>query len=77
MVQKLVDDQGIDFPWTLTSLSGKDITAICNVIRKPGGMVSGKMPDRGNQISFLVTKNLKLTAFIFKLMEHCSKESDI
>ena len=58
VAMKLVDDQGIDFPWTLASLSDKDIAAICNVIRRPHGLVSGKMPDRGDQISILATRIL-------------------
>ena len=31
------------------------------------------MPDRGNLISVLAIKNLKLKAFVFKRMEYCSK----
>ena len=72
----LVDDQGISSPWTLSSLSDEDITAICNVMRWPGNLVSGKMPDRGNQISVLAANNLKLMAFMFKMMECCSKADD-
>ena len=34
---------------------------------------SEKVLDRGNQISVLATKNLKLVAFMFKMMKHCSK----
>ena len=72
-----MDDQGIDSPRTLASLFDKDITAICDVTRRPGGLVSGNTPDRGNQISVLVTKNLKLAAFMFKLMECCFKADAI
>ena len=71
---KLVYGQGIDSPWTLASLSDEDIIAVCNVIHRPGGLVSGKTLDKGNQISILAMKNLKLTAIIFKIMEHCSKD---
>ena len=71
---KLVEDQGIDSPWTLVSLSNEDIAIICNVIHRPGRLVSGKTLDRGNQISVLATSNLKLAAFMFKTMEHCSKD---
>ena len=35
------------------------------------------MPDRGNQISILAMKNLKLVALMFKMMEHCSKDYKI
>ena len=44
--QKLANDQGIDSPQTLASLSDEDIAAICGMIRRPGGLVSRKMPDR-------------------------------
>ena len=77
VVLKLVDDQGIDSPSTLASLSDKDITAICNVICQPSGLLSGKTPVRGNQFSVLATKNPKLMAFMFKTMEHCSKDNKI
>ena len=73
VAMKLVDDQEIFSSKTLASLSDKDIAAICNVIRRPDGLVSGKMPERGNQISILAAKNLKLTAFIIQLMKCCSR----
>ena len=44
----LVDDQKIDSPRTLASLSNKDINSIHNLIRRPDGLVSGKMPDMAN-----------------------------
>ena len=65
---KLVDDQGIDFLQTLASVSDKDIASIFYLIRRLGGFVSGKIPERGNQISVIVAKNLKLTTFMFKMM---------
>ena len=37
-----------------------------------GGLVSGRMPDRGNQISLLVANNLKLAVLIFKTLKFCS-----
>ena len=73
VAMKLVDDQGIDSPWTLASLFDEDIVTICDMIRRPGGLVSGKTLGRGNQISILVVKNLKLAAFMFKTMECYSK----
>ena len=73
VAQKLAEDQEIDSPHTLAAISDKDITAICEEIRKPGGLVNRRTLDMGNQISFLVTKNLKLATFLFKMMEHCSK----
>ena len=36
--------------------------------------MSGKTLERGNQISVLAAKNLKLAEFMFKTMEHCSKD---
>ena len=72
---KLVDDQGSS--WTPASLSDKDIASICNVTIRPGGLVSGKTPDSGNQISSLAAKNVKLSVFMFNIMEHCSKHDEI
>ena len=39
----LVHDQGIVSTWILAHLSDNDIATICDVIRRPGGLVSGKM----------------------------------
>ena len=48
------------------------------MIQRPGNLTSSeKMPDRGNQISILAMKNLKLAAFMFKSMGHCSKDYNI
>ena len=77
VAMKLVDNQGKDSPWTPASLSDEDIVAICDVIHRHGGLVSGKTLDKGNQISVLATNNLKLTAFIFKTIKHGSKDYEI
>ena len=74
VVLKLVDDQGIDSPWTLASLSDENIATICGRLHRPNGLVSGKTLERCNQISVLAIKNLKLAVFMFKTMEHCSKD---
>ena len=74
VVLKLVDYQGIDSPQTLASLSDEEITEIFDIIYRPGGLVSRKTPDRGDKSSVLTMKNLKLLAFMFKTMEHCSKD---
>ena len=47
------------------------------MIQRPHGLVSGKTLDRGNQISILSMKNLKLMVFMFKMMECCSKDYNI
>ena len=77
VTQKLVDDQWIDIPQTLANLSDEDITMICHVMRRPGGLVYGKMLDMGNQTSFLMAKNSKLAVIMLKTMEHCSRTYDI
>ena len=77
LMKKLGKDQGTDFPMTLASLSDHDITAIYDAIERPGGLVSGRMPDRRSQISILAAENLKLAAFMSKMMEQCHKPEDI
>ena len=39
--------------------------------------MNGKMLDRVDHNSILAVKNLKLAAFMFKMMEHYSKAYDI
>ena len=46
VANKIVNDQEIDSPWTLVSLSDEDLTTIFDVIRRLGGLVVGRMPDR-------------------------------
>ena len=53
VAMKLVDDQGIDSPWTLVSLSDENIAAIGNVIHRLVKLVSRKTPGRGDQNSVL------------------------
>lgn len=72
IAQKLVEDQGIDCPQTLAGLSDEYITTIYDIIRRPEGLIDWRALDRGNQISLLVTKNLKLAALIFISIECCS-----
>ena len=72
VAQKLLDDKGIHSPWTIASLSDKEFVII-SMIREPGGLVSDKMPESGNQISIIIAKNLKLAVFMFKMMKCCSK----
>ena len=69
VAMKLVDDQGIDSLQTSASLFDENIATICHVIKRPGGSVSRKTSDKGNQICILAAKNLKLTAFMFKAIE--------
>ena len=72
---KDVDDQGIDSPWNLASHSDEDINAICDMIKRSCGSLVLKY-QTGSHISVLVAKNLKLVAFLFKMMEHCSRTFD-
>ena len=73
VAQKLVEDQMTDSPRTLASRLDKDITVICDVIRSPVGLVEGRTPNRGYQISVLAMKYLKFAVFMFKSMENCTK----
>ena len=56
VAMKLVDDQGMAKLAYLTK----------NLPLFPGGLVSRKTSERGDQIFILVAKNLKLAAFMFK-----------
>ena len=64
-------DQGIISPRTRASLSDHDITVICGIFRRLCGFISGRMPDRGNQISILVVNYLKISTLMFKIIECC------
>ena len=51
VAKKLLEEKGTDFPDTLANLSGDDITSICNVILRSGGLVTRRIPDKGNETS--------------------------
>ena len=70
MMEKLVEDKGIDPPRILAKLIDNNITAICNVITRSCGLVSGSMTERGIQTSVLAAKNLKLAVF---MLQHCEQ----
>ena len=53
---KLVEDKGMYVPEILSSLSDDKIASICDSIIRAYGLVRGKMPDRGNQISAMMEK---------------------
>ena len=48
VVEKIVDNQGIDSPETLSSLSDDDIASICDAIKRSSDLVTGEMSDRAN-----------------------------
>lgn len=73
VVKKLVDDQGMYSHEILGSLSDNDIVSICNMFRRPGGLLSEQMHDKGDQISILMEKYLKHAACAFKMMKCCSR----
>ena len=73
LAEKLVDNEGIDSPNIQTSLSDNYITLICDMIKRPGGLASERMPGSRSPILVLLAKNLKHTAFAFKMMEYLSK----
>ena len=60
VAMKLVDDQVIESPWTLASLSDEDIVTTCDMIRRPGSLASGKMPEREWRTSSLQCSCLRL-----------------
>ena len=64
----LIREQGLDSPERLQVLTDKNVDDICNVMRKPGGKNANGMPDRGQQVSIIAQKNLKLAVFLFHHM---------
>ena len=56
VTQKLMDDQWIDYPWTLASLSDEDIAAIFDMIKRTDDLVSSKTPNRGNLMFILAAR---------------------
>jgi hypothetical protein len=64
----LIREQGLDSPERLQVLTDKNVDDICNVMRKPGGKIANGMPDRGQQVSIIAQKNLKLAVFLFHHM---------
>ena len=73
---KLEEDQGIYSPWTLASLFDETIATVHDMFCRFIGLVSGKTPDKGNQIT-VPMKNPKLVAFMFNTMEHCFRDYEI
>ena len=65
---KLMEDQGIDSPWILSSLSDKDMTTICNVIRRPGG--AARCQTRGTKSPSWQQRTRSLWHFCGLCMAH-------
>ena len=61
----LVRDQGLYSPDRLRVLIDKTVHDICNVMRKPGGKIANRMPDREQQVLVIAQENVKLAAFLF------------
>ena len=66
VAQKLAEDQGINSSQILTSISDENITAICDAIRRHGGLVGGRISDRTDQINAP-----SLIKFIISRAEEC------
>jgi ribosomal protein S13 len=60
--QAIVEDQGIDSLEEIALLKDDEITALCKIVRRPGG-VDG---DEGHTVSQKAEKNLKLGAYLIK-----------
>ena len=42
-----------------------NVNNICNIVQKPGGKNANWIPNRGQQVSVIAHKNLKLAVFLF------------
>ena len=52
-------EQGLDSPERLRVLTNKNVSDICNVVRKLDSKNSNRLPDRGKQVSVMAQENLK------------------
>ena len=59
----LVREQGLDRPERLGAFMDKNVNEICNVMKKPGGKNVEGLPNRGQKVSVIAHKNLKLASF--------------
>ena len=73
----LIREQGLDHPDRLRVLNNKNVDDICNAMRKPGSENANGMPDRGQQVSMISQKNLKLAAFLFHHRWQCTFDWEI
>ena len=73
----LVREQGLDSPERLRVLTAKNVNDICNVMRKPGSKNADRTPERGQQISFIVQKNVKLATFLFLHRWRCTLDWEV
>ena len=46
-------------------------------MRKPGGKNANRVPDRGQQVSVISQKNLKLTGFLFGYWWRCTFDCEV
>ena len=70
-------EQCLYSPDRMHALTNKNINDICNVIRKSCDKNADRMPDRGQQVSFLVQKNLELATFLFYHGWRCTFEWEV
>ena len=73
----LIREQGLDCPERLRVLMNNNIDDNCNVMRKSGGKNDIGMPDRGQQVSAIAQKNLKLSVFLFHHRWRCTFNWDV
>ena len=73
----LVREQRLDNPNRLRILMDKNVTDICNVMRKPGSKNADGTPDRGQQVLVIAQENLKLAAFLFHHRWGCTLDWEI
>ena len=73
----LIRKQGLNSPERLRVLTDKNVDGICIVMRKPGGKNTNGMPDRGQQVSIIAQKYLKLALFLFHHRWRCTLDWEI
>ena len=55
----------------------KNVDDICNIVSKPGSKNANGMSVRGQQVSVIAQKNLKLAVFLFHHRWKCTLDWEI
>ena len=73
----LVREQGLDRVERLSILTDKNFDDICDVMRKPGGKIADRTPNRGQHVSVIAQESMKLAAIFFHHQWRCTFDWEV